>query len=451
MSPALSPTKKYKRIIQLELNEISSDVITKLINKGLLPNFAKVCSSWNHCITTSEQNYEHLEPWIQWITAHTGKTFAEHQIFHLSDAEKLQHPQIWESLSNHQIESAIIGSMNTVKGDANGGIFFPDPWTKDGVAYPKNLQPLWDLISRKVQNHATQKLSVSDITNGLKACLKFRLPVSLYKKIFIQLLSQTVNSQKKWRLAALFDLFLAEIFFSILKNTRFGFYTLFLNSVAHYQHHHWRRFDPDLFRNDIECPDSETSDDPILYGYKLYDQILGKLLNLADNSNTLIIIASGLSQKPFLEKEHEGGMNYYRLHNHQQFLHKLGLDFAKAYPLMSRDWQIVCNDPQKLQTAQKTLQELQVSGKPLFKITVNTSNSLHVETAITKQVFKETMIQHVNGKTFDSFYNNFNNVAVKSGHHTGEGCLWFSEMKQEIKTIPLTELYHFSQRALGIT
>lgn len=450
MTPTLQPSKKYHRIIQLELNEISIEIIKKLIIKEQLPNFAKVCSSWHHCITTSEQTYEHLEPWIQWITAHTGKTFAEHQIFHLSDAEKLQYPQIWESLSHHGVESAIIGSMNSRKGDAKDGIFFPDPWTKDGAAYPKYLQPLWDLISRKVQGHATQGLSIADIMSGLKTCLKFRLPINLYKKIFIQLLSQTLNSQKKWRLAAIFDLFLAEIFFSILKNTNFGFYTLFLNSVAHYQHHHWRRFDPDLFNKDVQCPDSQISDDPILYGYKLYDHILGKLINLAHHSNTLIIIASGLSQKPFIEKEHEGGMNYYRLRNHQQFLHKLGLDFVKAYSLMSRDWQVVCDDPLKLQTALKTLQELKVNGESLFKITINTVDSFHVETAITKQILKETMIQHVNGESFDNFNNNFSNIAVKSGHHTGEGCLWFSEMKKETQVIPLTELFHFSQRALGL-
>ncbi len=49
-------------------------------------------------------------------------------------------------------------------------------------------------------------------------------------------------------------------------------------------------------------------------GYELYDQILGKLLSATRNDkNTLIIIASGLSQQPYTESEAQGGMHYYRL------------------------------------------------------------------------------------------------------------------------------------------
>ena len=32
------------------------------------------CRRWH---TRAEEDYEKLEPWIQWVTAHTGKTFAE--------------------------------------------------------------------------------------------------------------------------------------------------------------------------------------------------------------------------------------------------------------------------------------------------------------------------------------------------------------------------------------
>ena len=33
----------------------------------------------------SEDVYENLEPWIQWVSFYTGKNFAEHKSFHLGD------------------------------------------------------------------------------------------------------------------------------------------------------------------------------------------------------------------------------------------------------------------------------------------------------------------------------------------------------------------------------
>jgi len=36
--------------------------------------------------TLSEEVYEHIEPWIQWVSVHTGKSYAEHKVFRLGDA-----------------------------------------------------------------------------------------------------------------------------------------------------------------------------------------------------------------------------------------------------------------------------------------------------------------------------------------------------------------------------
>lgn len=126
----LKVNNKYKRIIQLELNEISRPVIELLILKNKLPNFAKINQKWTCYQTLSENKYENWEPWIQWVTAHTGKTLAEHKIFRLSDIHHLKHKQIFETLSEHGIKSAIVGSMNVIRRSTKGGFFFPIPGQK---------------------------------------------------------------------------------------------------------------------------------------------------------------------------------------------------------------------------------------------------------------------------------------------------------------------------------
>src|SRR3990167_4468573 len=357
--------KTYQRIIQLELNEISKKAIDDLITQKQLPHFATMNRDWCYYETTSESKYEHLEPWIQWITAHTGKSFHEHRIFRLSDAIHLQHPQIWETLSKHHIESCIIGSMNAIRGKANQGFFFPDPWSKDGVTYPVGIQPLWDLISKKIHSHATQKITLTDLLQGFHICRRFKLPIHLYQTIAKQFILQKKDPMTKWKLAGIFDQFLMAIFTTLLKNKSYRYYTLFLNSVAHYQHHYWRNFQRAYFNPMIHTPDCRPEQDPMTYGYQLYDNMIGTVLKLAEDPHTLVIVASGLSQAPYLQKENQGGMNYYRLYNHTALMEKLDLHDYRVLPMMSRDWQIVANHPEKFSRAAQRLSGLRAAGQPI--------------------------------------------------------------------------------------
>lgn len=286
----------------------------------------------------------------------------------------------------------------------------------------------------------------------MQVSIQLKLPVWLYVKIATLLVSQKISPLTKWRLAGIFDLFLAEMFKQVLISTNWGFYTLFLNSVAHYQHHYWRNFDLGGFAPSIKYSDCREFDDPMTYGYQLYDQILGEVLNLGNRPDTLIIVASGLSQVPFLEKESEGGMNYYRLKDHKQFAQAIGLSHLEIYPLMSRDWEIGSKDPLKLEYAKKVLSGLKVVDEPLFKIEQNLPNLLFIETAVTKRIAENTDIINSNGESIAKFSDTFKNIAIKSGHHTGIGSLWISEKPLTGKTnshwLPLTSLYELVLQAL---
>jgi len=443
--------KTYKRIIQLELNEISKDAIDRLIQRGKLPNFNKINQNWTYYQTTSEQQYEHLEPWIQWTTAHTGKSFSEHGVFRLSDATHLTHPQIWETLSNHNIESCVVGSMNAVRGKSKGGFFFPDPWSKDGITHPDNIQPLWNLISKKVQSHATHNITINDLLAGLRICQQFKLPLNLYRKIATQFISQKIDKKTQWKLSGIFDLFLFEIFKHLLNARHYQYYTLFLNAVAHYQHHYWRNFQNELFNNTLSSPDCKPKHDPITYGLEIYDKIIGRTLKYANDPDTLVIIASGLAQEPFTQKEDEGGMNYYRLYNHNTLMKQLGLNTYRVLPMMSRDWQIQSDTQEHLDHARNVLATLHVNNEPVFTVTQNTPNSLFIETAITRKLNRDALIKDQKDNTIGIFNHCFHRTAVKSGHHIGEGSMWISTRpeNQEKQHIRLTDLYPFTLEAFG--
>ena len=69
------------KLIFIELNEVNFDMANFYIKSGEdLPGFKKL-NEKGITNTESESEYENLEPWVQWPSVHTGKTYDEHKVF----------------------------------------------------------------------------------------------------------------------------------------------------------------------------------------------------------------------------------------------------------------------------------------------------------------------------------------------------------------------------------
>ena len=65
-----------QQLLFLELNEINFEYVASYVRRGGLPNLGRLIRVNGVARTVSEQRYEELEPWIQWVTAHTGMPLA---------------------------------------------------------------------------------------------------------------------------------------------------------------------------------------------------------------------------------------------------------------------------------------------------------------------------------------------------------------------------------------
>ena len=74
-----------KKLVLLSLNELNFEAV-KLYDLKEFPNLKKLVE--NYRPTNSENEYEKLEPWIQWLTIYTGLSADEHGIFRLGDIKK---------------------------------------------------------------------------------------------------------------------------------------------------------------------------------------------------------------------------------------------------------------------------------------------------------------------------------------------------------------------------
>ena len=118
------------KLIFLELNEINFDAISVYIDAGeRLPAFDKLITQ-GMITTQAETEYEHLEPWIQWPSVHTGKSFSEHNVFRLGDIVNSSDSQFFEKIEDARYYVGAISPMNASNKLKNPAYFIPDPWTK---------------------------------------------------------------------------------------------------------------------------------------------------------------------------------------------------------------------------------------------------------------------------------------------------------------------------------
>ena len=161
-----------KKLIFLELNELNFDIAKEYIVSENLNNLKKIISG-NFIETNSESDYALLEPWIQWVTIHTGLRANEHKVFRLGDVVDREIPQIFEEVENKGYTVGAIMPMNTKNNLKKAKYFIPDAWTNT-----KNDGNFWSNIlhyhiTKIVNNNAKKKINLSSLFFLLICFLRF--------------------------------------------------------------------------------------------------------------------------------------------------------------------------------------------------------------------------------------------------------------------------------------
>ena len=102
-----------KKLNLIELNEINFDIIKRYVNidPQQFLGFSKLLSL-KEFKTYSEDRYELIEPWIQWASVHTEKSYSEHKIFRLGDIVDFKGIQIFEAIESLGFKVGCVSPMN---------------------------------------------------------------------------------------------------------------------------------------------------------------------------------------------------------------------------------------------------------------------------------------------------------------------------------------------------
>jgi hypothetical protein len=100
-------------MLLIELNEFNRDLLQRLSTTHGLKNLDRVLG-WNSAVTWTSDEYEtgFLEPWVQWVSVHTGVPSNQHRVKNLGDVPNLAEDQLWERWSKHGLSSVVWGVMN---------------------------------------------------------------------------------------------------------------------------------------------------------------------------------------------------------------------------------------------------------------------------------------------------------------------------------------------------
>jgi glutaredoxin-related protein len=420
-----------RRLVVLELNEVNFDFVKRYTEMGKLPAFKRLFDRCGYDETTSESKYEELEPWIQWVTAHTGLSFAEHKLFRLGDIRNSDIIQIWEHLEREfGLKVAAISPMNADNRTKAAAFFVPDPWTGGTIDGPQHLARLYSAISTAVNENAKEKTNLTVYWNLLIGLIRYGR-VCNYKKYLSFLLGSLTG---KWRKALILDRLLADVFLLELRKHEPDFATLFVNAAAHIQHHYM--FSSAVYDGGMRNPDwyIRTDVDPLLEVYELYDQIVSEVLALPE---TRLIIMTGLHQDPY-----ESATFYYRLADHAAFLKKIGVEYQSVEPLMSRDFLIRFSTTREARKAAVLLKDVKsADGEEMFYVD-NRGLEIFSMLVYSKEIGRNFSIS-VGDRKIEEFLSDVSFVALKNGQHNGVGYFVDSDRSQNgmNRQFPLSDVF----------
>ena len=419
-----------RKVIVLEFNELTPVLMERYIEQGALPGFKRLRDESLVAITDAGEDPPFLEPWIQWVTVHTGLSYGQHQVFDLGDGPKLKAPRIWDIVSSSGNPVWICGSMNAAvqSAEINGSVL-PDPWSTGLRPIPdEKFAPFFDFISTYVLEYSADKTPVT-MREQLRF-VRFMLANGLSLQTIIdtirQLASELTGSSKKWRRATILDGLMWDVFKHEYRRINPKLATFFLNSTAHYQHYYWRNMEPDAFDVKPDGAAQLSYADAIFFGYREMDEIVQQCLAMADD-DTSIILCTALSQQPLTHYDAEGGRQLFK-----PIEPKALFDFAgvagryDSAAVMAEDFRLFFEDVADAEAAEAKLIALTLDdGVPLLRVR-RASCDIYAGCVVYSDPQAKALVSSTLHNRTQPFRELFYpiNAGIKSGMHHRDGILW---------------------------
>jgi hypothetical protein len=389
----------------IELNEFNLPFMRRVAEELALPNLLRALS-YRHGVTRADQEIEHqgLDPWVQWVSIHTETPSQVHGVIRLGDVPHLKQSQIWERLGKQGVSTGVWGLMNAERRDAKNNLFFlADPWTFTSQPHPESLADFVALPGYYAKNYLDYSLS-----KALRAAFKTgsfllrNVPLLNLVKDAAFLTRHAVKTPLGTPfLFCAFELLSSRVYAELRDKYRPDAHLIFLNSIAHFQHHDWNE---------------QTIDLTARFVYRTIDRILGIVLP-AEAAAERVLILNGFSQKNVANEE----LYCYRQINPDRFLRRAGLSFERVEQCMTNDGHVFFASPADAAKAARWLERARIKDQPAFYVEqlADDPSKLFYQVAYWGPADGSTQLV-MNGRS-TRFFDEFALHAKRTGAHVPEG------------------------------
>ena len=405
-----------RKLLIIELNEFNTDLLRKGSNELGLSNIKRMLNMKHSKTFTENLAHGELDPWVQWVSVHIGMPHSIHKITRLGELPDSNHLQLWEKLSKKNISAGIWGPMNASRSSATHCRFFlPDPWSFSELAFPRSLNKFLALPRYYAKNYIAPSLKelIKALSGTARFFLSFKMLDILKKELFNTIKSLIKYGINNPVLFCLFDIYSTRAFIKYKNNYDPQFSVLFLNSIAHLQHHKW---------------ETESINKLMAFCLQSIDRILGLLFDEL-NKDESVIIMNALSQRNTKGENHF----IYRQIKPHSFLELLDINYETIEQCMTNDAHVFFSNKEERDRAFNKLVSFQLCGENLFYVELKGKHQLFYQIEYFKYVKEGTKFQLEN-KTYD-FYDHFTLLIEQTGSHVPCGDIFYqglsldSEMK----------------------
>jgi hypothetical protein len=339
-----------RKVLLLELNEINWSVVDALVTMhgpAYLPNFARLKKEGAWGVQSAIEKPPMLDPWVTWVTLHTGVPAAVHGASVLEqDSTTISAKRLWHYVADAGRSVGVFGSISAYPPFKVRGFVVPGPFAPSDDTYPPNLRPIQAINRRYTQVH-NKTVGAPNALENLKTgakLMKLGLRTATGARVAAQLALERFAPHLRWRRVGLQPLMNFDFFAKLYRDQRPEFATWHSNHAAHYMHHYWRAWDDTKFPVKSSEAERAKYGDAVPYGYQLCDELIGRAINLLD-ADTVLVIGSSMGQQPFVSEKYQAGKIVVRIRDMDRFLSIVGREgVEKVVPTMVPQWNLTVSD-----------------------------------------------------------------------------------------------------------
>ncbi|MBK8257475.1 MAG: alkaline phosphatase family protein [Polyangiaceae bacterium] len=354
-----------RKVLLVEINEITWTILEPLLKAGKLPTFQRMMNEGVKAAPVAIERPPHLDPWISWVTLHTGVDRAVHGAAVLGQDE-VHAKRTWEYAVEAGKTIGIFGSIGSYPPKPVPGFIVPGPFSPTSDTYPKYLSPALALNRRYTQVHlkTEDEGGLVEMAKQARDLLELGLTPATGMKIAEQLAHEKLQPHVRWKRVGLQPQINFDFFKTLYGRYEPDFATWHTGHCAHYMHHYWRAWDDSQFKVKATDEEKRHFGDAVPYGYELADQLLGRFLDMVDD-RTVVMVASGLGMQPYVVDMYPAGKIGVRMKNVHRILDIFGAKgVGEVVPAMMPQWNIRIKDAVERTRVKGLFEKARVTGGP---------------------------------------------------------------------------------------